>query len=72
MAKSSLHIPVLANKPADRLSYIKETVEEMDGQVQILRKRKVGAVAVESEAVDSLHQLIRRMRGDLARLGLCL
>ncbi len=71
MAKSSLHIPVLANNPKDRLSYIKETVEEMDGQVQILRKRKVGAVAVESEAVDSLHQLIRRMRGDLARLGMC-
>jgi hypothetical protein len=72
MAKSSLHLPVLANNPKDRLSYIRETVEEMNDQVQVLRKRKVGAVPVESEAVDSLYQLIRRMRGDLARLGLCL
>jgi hypothetical protein len=73
MAKSSLSLPVLANNTRDRLAYIKETVVEIDQEVQKLRTRKVnGTVNVESEAANTLHFLVRRLNGDLARLGLVL
>ena len=42
----------------------------MDEQIDLLRKRKVGAAVVQSEAVDSLHFLVKRVRGDIRRLGL--
>lgn len=73
MAHSSLSIPVLANNPKDRLAHIKETVGEMRKQVELLRTRKVlGATTVESEAVNSLHFLIKGLSGDLSRLSLFL
>jgi hypothetical protein len=73
MAKSSLSLPVLANNTRDRLAYIKETVVEIDQEVQKLRTRKVnGTVNVESEAANTLHFLVRRLNGDLAWLGLVL
>jgi len=73
MAPSSLSIPVLANNPKDRLACIKETAGEIRKQVDLLRKRTVaGATSVESEAVNSLFSLSRRLNGELARLGLFL
>jgi hypothetical protein len=73
MAKSSLSIPVLANNPVDRLSYIKETVGEIDKEVQKLRNRQAnGTVPVESVAAENAHFLIRRLNGELNRLGLVL
>ena len=72
MAPSSLSIPVLANNPKDRLAYIKGTAGEIREQVELLRMRKVGATVVESEAVNSLHFLVKRLNGELARLSLFL
>lgn len=72
MATSPLTIPVLANNPVDRLAHIKGTVNEMREQVELLRTRKVGATTVESEAVNSLHFMIKRLSGDLSRLGMFL
>ena len=73
MAPSSLSIPVLANNPADRLTYIKGTVDEIDREVQKLRGRKVnGIVPVESVAAENAHFLIRRLNGELARLVMIL
>jgi hypothetical protein len=65
-------LPVLANNPRDRLAHIKGTVNEMREQVELLRTRKVGATTVESEAVNSLHFMIKRLSGDLSRLSLFL
>jgi hypothetical protein len=72
MAQSSLSIPLLANNPQDRLGGIKETIGEMKEQVELLRTRKVGATVVESEAVNSLYFLLKRISGEVARLGMVL
>jgi hypothetical protein len=62
--------PVLAGKPRDPREGILDTLAEMDEQIDLLRKRKVGAAVVQSEAVDSLHYLVKRARGDIRRLAL--
>lgn len=73
MAQSSLMLPVLANNPHDRLGGIKETIGEMKSQVEVLRARKAnGVVPVESEAVNSLYFLLKRLNGEVARLSMVL
>lgn len=69
MAASALLRPVLPAKARDPRAHILETLAEMDEQIDLLRKRKVGAAVVQSEAVDSLHFLVKRARGDLRRLA---
>ena len=62
--------PVLPAKRRDPREHLPETLAEMDEQIDLLRKRKVGAAVVQSEAVDSLHFLVKRVRGDIRRLAL--
>lgn len=70
MTASRLMTPVLTGKPRDPREGILDTLAEIDEQIGLLRKRKVGAAVVESAAVDSLHFLVKRVRGDIRRLAL--
>jgi hypothetical protein len=45
------------------------TLAEMDEQLALLRKRKVGAASVQSEAVESLYFLVKRARGEIRRMA---
>jgi hypothetical protein len=69
MTTARIMTPILAKRPDPR-EHILDTLAEMDEQIELLRKRKVGAVVVQSEAVDSLHFLVKRARGDIRRLAL--
>jgi hypothetical protein len=70
MSVSNIMQPVLPAKRRDPREHLLETLAEMDEQIDLLRKRKVGAAVVESGAVDSLHFLVKRIRGDIRRLAL--
>jgi hypothetical protein len=70
MSTSRMMTPVLPAKRRDPREHLLETLAEMDEQSNLLRKRKVGAAVVESGAVDSLHFLVKRVRGDIRRLAL--
>jgi hypothetical protein len=70
MTASRIMTPVLPAKARDPREHVLETLAEMDEQIELLRKRKVGAAVVESAAVDSLHFLVKRARGDIRRLAL--
>jgi hypothetical protein len=70
MADALISHPVLAAKPRDPREHILEALAEMDEQIDLLGKRKVGAAVVESEAVESLRFLVKRTRGDVRRLVL--
>jgi hypothetical protein len=63
MTASRIMTPVLPAKRRDPREHLLETLAEMDEQIDLLRKRKVGAV-------DSLHFLVKRVRGDIRRLAL--
>lgn len=68
MTASRIMTPVLPAKRPDPREHVLETLAEMDEQIELLRK--VGATVVQSEAVDSLHFLVKRARGDIRRLAL--
>lgn len=68
--RASIMTPVLPAKARDPREGILDTLAEMDEQIGLLRKRKVGAAVVESAAVDSLQFLVKRVRGDVRRLAL--
>jgi hypothetical protein len=70
MSTSHIMTPVLPAKRRDPREHLLETLAEMDEQIDLLRKRKVGAAVVQSEAVDSLHFLVKCVRGDIRRLAL--
>lgn len=55
--------PVLATRQHPAL----RTLAEMDEQLALLRKAKVGATSVRSEAVESLYFLVKRARGEIRR-----
>jgi hypothetical protein len=67
-ARARIMTPVL-RKAFDPREPVLETLAEMDGQLALLRKRKVGAAVVESEAVESLHFLVKRARGEVRRIA---
>ena len=68
MSTSSIMTPIPTAKRRDPREHVLETLAEMDEQIELLRKRKVGAAVVESEAVNSLHFLVKRACGDVRRL----
>ena len=69
MAASALLRPVLPGNTAPREHPALRTLTEMDEQLDLLRKRKVGSASVQSEAVESLYFLVKRARGEIRRLA---
>lgn len=67
MTASRIMTPVLAGRTVSKASVL-HTLSRMGEQLALLRKRKVGAATVHSMAVDELDTLLRRARGEVARL----
>jgi hypothetical protein len=68
-ARARILSSVLGGKTFDPREPVLETLAQMDEQLALLRKRKVGAAVVESEAVESLHFLVKRARGEVRRIA---
>jgi hypothetical protein len=45
------------------------TLAAMDRQISLLRKQKVGATTVKSEAVEALHSLVLRAREEVRQIA---
>jgi hypothetical protein len=69
MSTSRILTPVLRGKSVDPREPVLDTLAEMDEQLELLRKRKVGATTVQSEAVESLYFLVKRARGEIRRMA---
>ena len=69
MHTSRIMTPILPAARRDPREGVLETLAEMDEQIDLLRKRKVGATSVQSGAVDSLYFLVKRARGQIRRLA---
>jgi hypothetical protein len=65
---SRIMTPVLKGNTFDPRGPVLDTLAEIDQQLDLLRKRKVGATAVESGAVESLFFLVKRARGQVRRI----
>jgi len=62
---AKITVPVL---PAGKATVLR-TLAEMAEQLGLLRKQKVGATTVKSEAVESLHVLVVRARREVNQIA---